>query len=57
MKERRFAFLCERCGFDYVIETRDVARDFTEFVVSYGGDVIRYRVYGNSENNFSIYEK
>ena len=57
MIKQRLAFLEENCGFDYVLETRDVSMDFTEFVVSYGGDVIRYRVYGNSASGFSVCEK
>lgn len=41
----RLEYLEMQIGFDYVLEQHD-ARDFTEFVISTGGDVCKYRVHG-----------
>jgi hypothetical protein len=57
MIKQRLAYLEENFGFDYVLETRDVSWDFTEFVVSCGGDVLRFRVYGNGTSGFTVCEK
>lgn len=45
-EQTRLQYLDEQIGFDYVVEQSD-GRDFTQFVVSTGGDVSTYRVYGN----------
>lgn len=56
----RFKFLDENIDFDRVIELY-TTHEFTEYVVSCGGDVITYRVYGpesiGKEEDFSIYCK
>lgn len=54
-KQTRLQFLDEQVGFDYVIEQHE-GRDFTQFVISVGGDVCRYRVYGQP-GNYSVYAK
>ena len=54
---RRMMYLFDTTGIDYILETRDCGRDFTEFVTSQGGDVCRYRVYGTDEDNFKLYAK
>lgn len=54
--ERR-DYLLANTGIDYILETRDVVRDFTEFVTTQGGDVAVYRVYGTGKNDFKIYMK
>ena len=52
----RLEFLDENTGFDRVIESY-ATREFTEFIVSCGGDVVTYRVYGperGKEEDFTI---
>ena len=44
--------LYEEVGYDYIMEAHQ-APDFYEFIVSIGGDVLKYRVYKDG----SIYEK
>lgn len=51
----RAEFFDENVGYDYIMEVRE-GSDFTEYVISIGGDVERYRVYG-SDGNFKIYSK
>ncbi|WP_161873808.1 hypothetical protein [Emergencia sp. 1XD21-10] len=46
----------EQRDFDYILEEYD-APDFYEMTVSIGGDVCRFRCYGNATDGFSIYEK
>ena len=41
----RFDYLSDNIGFDYIVEQHET-RDFTEYVISIGGDVKKYRVYG-----------
>lgn len=53
--EARFNFLDDRIGFDYLIERHDT-KEFSEFVVSMGGDTCRYRVYGTN-GSYSVYAK
>lgn len=48
--------LLEQRDFDYILEEYD-APDFYEMTVSIGGDVCRFRYYGNATDGFSIYEK
>ena len=55
----RFEFLDENTGLDRVIESY-ATREFTEFIISCGGDVVTYRVYGperGKEEDFTIYCK
>lgn len=54
--EKRLMFLDDNAGFDYVLESHNAGR-FTEFVVRHGGDVLTYRVYGESESDFELYER
>lgn len=51
----RQEFFEQNAGYDYIMETRE-GGEFTEYIVSMGGDVLRYRVYGKN-GNFQIYEK
>lgn len=51
MEDRRFEFLDENIDFDYIIDTYKTL-DFTEFVVSRGGDVCTYRVYDRNGNMY-----
>ena len=44
--------LYEEVGYDYIIEAHNTP-DFCEFIVSIGGDVLKFRVY----NDGTIYEK
>ena len=48
--------LDQAVGFDYILETRHFS-DFTEFIVSTGGDVCRYRVYGSREGEYHVCAK
>ena len=52
----RFAFLDKNTGPDYVLRSAN-GGNFTEFVVSVGGDVRTYRVYGDNPDTFKVYEK
>lgn len=55
----RFEFLDENTDFDIIIESY-ATREFTEYIVSRGGDIVKYRVYGperGKEEDFSIYSK
>ena len=52
----RYTFLDKKIGPDYVLRTAD-GGNFTEFVVSIGGDVRTYRVYGETPDAFKVYEK
>lgn len=54
-KQTRMDFLEEQVGFDYVMEQRE-GRDFTEFVISMGGDVLAYRVYGQ-QGSYEVYAR
>lgn len=56
ISDDRYNYLEENAGFDYVLEENE-GRNFTEFVVKYGGDVFTYRVYGNNPKDFMITEK
>lgn len=56
ISDKRYDYLSEVTGFDYVLEEYD-GRDFTEFITKTGGDVQRYRVYGDNTDNFIITEK
>ena len=38
--------LYEEIGYDYIIEAHETP-DFYEFIVSMGGDILRFRVYNN----------
>lgn len=49
--EARRKYFMEEIDPDYILETRE-GPDFTEFVSSMGGDVTRYRVYGNTAADF-----
>ena len=52
----RMEFLEQNVGFDYIIEAHETKR-FTEFITSTGGDVVRYRVYGNTDEDYSVTAK
>lgn len=54
-RQTRADFLEEQVGFDYIVEQHD-GRDFTEFVISMGGDVLTYRVYGQ-QGSYSVYAR
>lgn len=56
-KERnaRLKALDERCGFDYIIEEYE-AKDYTQFVVSMGGDALTFRVYGH-DGEYKVYAR
>lgn len=54
VNDKRFEYFNETCDFDYIIRSY-TSPDFNEYVVSRGGDVVTYRVYGN--DNFRIGEK
>lgn len=54
-KQRR-AYMLENLGFDYILDEYN-APNFYEMVISIGGDVCRYRCYGESKDDFSIYCK
>ena len=54
-KNNRLSYLEENLGFDYVIEEHE-AGDFTEYVVSMGGDTLKYRVYG-SDGSYRLVAK
>lgn len=56
MTEARRKFLDENVGYDYIMETRELG-DCTEFITSMGGDVARYRVYGDKPDEFKVYCK
>lgn len=32
-------------------------KEYSDFVVECGGDIYRYRIYGNNENNYQVFEK
>lgn len=51
--ERR-TYLFDMRGFDFIMDEYE-GNEFSEFVVSIGGDVETYRVYGNDK--FEIYCK
>ena len=53
--QTRQQFLDEEIGFDYIIEQHET-REFTQFVVSTGGDVNTYRVYGEP-GSYKVYAK
>ncbi len=55
--EARRKYLLDNTGIDRIIETCDVVRDFTDFITTQGGDVVKYRVYGTSDKDFALYEK
>ena len=52
----RAAYLETVVGYDRIIESYD-AGSFTEFVISMGGDVMTYRVYGNTSGSFAAYAR
>ena len=56
LAEQRRKHILEQQDFDYILDEYD-APDFKEVTVSVGGDVVRYRCYGNEEEGFSIYAK
>lgn len=51
----RMQFLEDEIGFDYVLEQHE-SKDFTQFVISIGGDVRTYRVYGEN-GDYKVYAK
>lgn len=55
--QKRRTYLRKNTGIDRILKTIDVVRDYTEFVTSQGGDIVVYRVYGRSEDEFEIYIK
>lgn len=56
LAEQRRKYILEQQDFDYILDEYDTS-DFQEMTVSIGGDVVRYRCYGNAEEGFSIYAK
>ena len=54
VNDKRFEYFNKMCDFDYIIRSY-TSPDFNEYVVSRGGDVVTYRVYGT--DNFRIGEK
>ena len=56
IQEARLKWFLDEIDPDYILETRQDP-DFTEFISSMGGDVTRYRVYGDTEADFRCYAK
>lgn len=54
--DSRDQFLYDRIGFDYILEKRET-HDFTEYVLSCGGDVNIMRVYETAPGEFKVYER
>ena len=54
-KERKKC-LRENIGYDYILEVRE-EEDFTEYITSTGGDVCRYRVYGDKSDKMMVVAK
>lgn len=46
--DKRREYLNEMVGYDYILDEFD-AGEFSEFTISIGGDVIQYRVYGQTD--------
>ena len=53
IENARRDYLDEYLGFDYILDEYHDSR-MSEFVVSCGGDVNTYRVYGNTKEDFRI---
>ena len=51
ISKKRYAWFMKHYDPDYVLEQYD-GRDFLELVVSTGGDVTKYRVYGKDAQSF-----
>lgn len=55
VNQTRQQFLDQEIGYDYIVETYE-GGEFTQFVVSTGGDINTYRVYG-TPGNYKVYAK
>ena len=51
---RRQSFLDEEVGFDYIVDQRDY-NEFSEYIVSIGGDSRILRVYGDKRDEMKVY--
>lgn len=53
---RRLSFLDEEVGYDYIMDEYHT-NEFSEYVANFGGDVIKYRVYGDKKDEMRVYCK